>query len=74
MERKVVKIYSAESSIQAEMILDTLGGNQIPAYKKDVGSSGIMNVYGTNSLGGEEIYVAEEDAEQALEVLGGLGL
>ena len=48
------------------MILETLGNNQIPAYKQEgcVGSSDIMNIYGGNSLYGEDIYVAEEDARR----------
>lgn len=74
MERNVIKIFSAQDNIQAEMILDTLAGNKIPAYKMDIGSSGIMNIYGGNSMGGEDIYVAEEDAERAMEVLDGMGL
>ena len=64
MERKVIKIFGAQDNIQAEMILETLGNNQIPAYKKGVGSSDIMNIYGGNSLYGEDIYVAEEDAQR----------
>ena len=74
MERKVLKIFGAQDNIQAEMILETLGNNQIPAYKKGVGSSDIMNIYGGNSLYGEDIYVAEEDAQKAMEVLEGMGL
>ena len=72
MERKVIKIFGAQDNIQAEMILETLGNNQIPAYKKGVGSSDI--IYGGNSLYGEDIYVAEEDAQKAMEVLEGMGL
>ena len=34
MERKVIKIFGAQDNIQAEMILETLGNNQIPAYTK----------------------------------------
>ena len=39
-----------------------------------MGSSDIMNIYGGNSLYGEDIYVAEEDAQKAMEVLEGMGL
>ena len=56
MERKVIKIFGAQDNIQAEMILETLGNNQIPAYKKGVGSSDIMNIYGGNSRT-ERIYM-----------------
>lgn len=74
MERNVIKIFSAQDNIQAEMILETLSNNKIPAYKQDIGSSGIMNIYGGNSIDGEDIYVAEEDAGRAMEVLEGMGL
>ena len=74
MERKVTKIYTAQDNIQAEMILIALDNSHIPAYKKDIGSSAIMNLYGGNSQSGEEIYVAEEDAEGARDVLLGMGL
>ena len=33
-----------------------------------------MNLYGGNSQSGEEIYVAEEDAGEARDVLLGMGL
>ena len=58
MERKTVKIYTAPDNLQAEMILEVLEKEQIPAYKLDLGSAGIMNLYGGNSTFGEEIYVA----------------
>lgn len=74
MERKVTKIFTAQDNIQAGMVLAALDNSQIPAYKKDIGSSDIMNIYGGNSKSGEEIYVAEEDASKAMDVLLGMGL
>ena len=74
MERKVKKIFEAQDNIQAEMVLEALRNNQIPAYKKGVGSADIMNIYGGNSFYGEDIYVAEEDSARAAEVLLGMGL
>lgn len=74
MERKVTKIFSAQDNIQAEMIMETLANNKIPSYKEDIGSSGVMNICGGNSMDGEDIYVAEEDAGRAAEVLEGMGL
>ena len=48
MERKVIKIFGAQDNIQAEMILETLGNNQIPAYKKGLVSSDIIGItYGS---------------------------
>ena len=74
MERKAVKIYTASDNLQAGMILEVLEKNQVPAYKKDLGAAGIMNLYGGNSTFGEEIFVAEEDVSKAKELLEGMGL
>ena len=43
MERKAVKIYTAPDNLQAEMILEVLGKNGIPGYKRDLGAAGIMS-------------------------------
>ena len=74
MERKAVKIYTAPDNLQAEMILEVLGKNGIPGYKRDLGAAGIMNLYTGNSTFGEEIFVAEEDGPTAAELLEGMGL
>ena len=73
MERKAVKIYTAPDNLQAEMILEVLGKNGIPGYKRDLGAAGIMNLYSGNSTFGEEIFVAE-DVPKAVELLEGMGL
>ena len=74
MERKAVKIYTAPDNLQAELILEVLGKNGIPGYKRDLGAAGIMNLYTGNSTFGEEIFVAEEDVPKAAELLEGMGL
>ncbi|MBS4981181.1 MAG: DUF2007 domain-containing protein [Lachnospiraceae bacterium] len=74
MKEELIKIFTAQDNIQAEMILATLSDNNIPALKKDIGSAGIMNLYGGNSNFGEEIYVAVWNAEKAEEVLRDMGL
>ena len=74
MERKAVKIYTAPDNLQAEMILEVLGKNGIPGYKRDLGAAGIMNLYTGTSTFGEEIFVAEEDVPKAAELLEGMGL
>ena len=74
MERKAVKIYTAPDNLQAEMILEVLGKNGIPGYKRDLGAAGIMNLYTGNSTFGEEIFVAEEDVPKADELLERMGL
>ena len=73
-EVKVVKIFTSQDNLQAEMILDTLKQNGIPAYKKDADESGFMNIYGGNSMCGEEIYVADINVGRARQVLEGIGL
>lgn len=73
-EVNVIKIFTSQDNLQAEMILDTLKQNGIPAYKKDADESGFMNIYGGNSMCGEEIYVAETDAERVTQILQEMGL
>ena len=71
---KAVKVFTAQDNLQAEMALDTLKQNQIPAYKKDVDESGFMNIYAGNSMCGEELYVAQKDEEKTMEILREMGL
>ena len=37
MEKNEIRVYTAQDSLQADMILGTLKNNGIPAYKKDLG-------------------------------------
>ena len=74
MGTDAVKIYTAQDNIQAGMILGALENSEIPAYKKDLGSAGLMNLYSGISKCGSEIYVAEENRERAMEVIRGMGL
>lgn len=73
-EVKAVKIFTSRDNLEAEMILDTLKQNGIPAYKKDADESGFMNIYGGNSMCGEEIYVAETNVEKVRQILQEMGL
>lgn len=66
---KRVKIYSAYEKYQAEIILGILRNNNIPCYRQGVGLGGYMDIYAGNSLFGEDIYVDEQDAERALELI-----
>ncbi len=74
MGKKDVKLCTVLDNMQAEMILNVLMDYGIPAYKVDLGSGGLMNLYGGNRLFGEEIYVAEENIEKAKEILEGMGV
>lgn len=70
----IVKIFTADSNLQAEMILEALKAEGIPALKQDLGAGGIMNLYGGNSMWGEEIYVAETAVEKAKSILAAMGV
>lgn len=74
MEQKLIKIFTAQDNIEAEMIIDILKRNHIPAIKEDLGNAGLMNLYGGNSKFGENIYVVETNAERATDILMGIGL
>lgn len=68
-EEKVVKIYTAGDRIETELILGALKDKNIPAYKKELGNSGLMNIYGNSSYEGVEIYVNANQAAAAKEVV-----
>lgn len=71
---EAVKVCTVSDNLQAETMLELLKSSGIPAYKKDLGSAQIMNLYGGNSSFGEEIWVAEGAAEKAKEILEEAGL
>jgi len=73
MERKAVKIFTAQTSIQAEMIMIAFKENGIPSYKEDLGNAGILSIYGRFTKDGEDIFVADSDVEKAKEILEGMG-
>lgn len=68
-EEKVVKIGCANSRLEAEMIIDILGQNKIPAYRQGIGSAQILDIYAGNSDFGEEIFVNQKDAERAKDLV-----
>ena len=55
MAYDMVKICTAQDNLQAEMILETLKKNGIPALKRDLVNAEVLNLYGVNSGCGEEI-------------------
>ncbi len=69
-EFREIKLCSVGDRIQAEMILEVLSKNRIPAYRQ----GSVMDIYGGNSLEGEEIYVAKKDLPRAREALEGMGV
>lgn len=74
IQPELVKIFTAQDNVQAEMIIQTLKEHGIPNIKEDLGNAGIMNLYGGNSKFGEIIYVRKEDVKNAEKVLTEIGL
>ena len=64
-EVREVKLCSVGDRIQAEMLLELLKRNQIPAYRQ----GNLMDVYGGCSREGGDIDISEENLEKARELL-----
>ena len=62
---KPVKVYSCAKRFQADMIIEALKSEGIPAYSQSDGSGEYMEIYMGTSLFGENIYVDENDARRA---------
>ena len=65
---KPVKVYSCAKRFQADMIKN----EGIPAYSQSDGSGEYMEIYMGTSLFGENIYVDENDARRAEEIIRGM--
>lgn len=76
-EQHPVNIFTANGNIQAEMIMNTLKQHGIIAYGQDLGDAGFASVrYGLGKGIDDRIaiFVADEQADDALQVINGLGL
>ena len=71
---KPVKVYSCAKRFQADMIVEALKNEGIPAYSQSDGSGEYMEIYMGTSLFGENIYVDENDAHRAEEIIRGITL
>ena len=71
---KPVKVYSCAKRFQADMIVEALKNEGIPAYSQSDGSGEYMEIYMGTSLFGEDIYVDESDAARAEEIIKGMTL
>ena len=71
---KPVKVYSCAKRFQADMIIEALKNEGIPAYSQSDGSGEYMEIYMGTSLFGENIYVDENDAHRAEEIIRGITL
>lgn len=66
---KPSKIYSCSDRVQADMLIEALKREGIPAYAESKGSGDYLNIYMGTSVFGETIYVDEGDAERAKEII-----
>ena len=71
---KPVKVYSCAKRFQADMIIEALKSEGIPAYSQSDGSGEYMEIYMGTSLFGKNIYVDENDARRAEEIIRGITL
>ena len=71
---KPVKVYSCAKRFQADMLIEALNEEGIPAYSQTDGSGEYMELYMGTSLFGEDIYVDESDAARAEEIIKGMTL
>lgn len=67
--KDTVKIASASNEVDAGLIMNLLFNNNIPCFKKSLGSGGYMNIFMGYSIFGEEIYVSDTDANKAKALL-----
>lgn len=66
---KPVKVYSANNKVEAGMLMNLLEGNGIQSFKQGPGSGGYMEIKYGFSIYGQDIYVDENDAERAKELI-----
>lgn len=65
----MTKIYNSGNILETNQILVALEQNHIAAHGKEVGANSYMKITGGMSVTGTDIYVAEEDAEAAREII-----
>lgn len=63
-----VKIYMANTSVEADMLIGVLAQNGISAYKQSI-DGGVMDVYSGNSNIGDYIFVNSEKIEEANQII-----
>ncbi len=64
-----VKIYSARDRVEADMLVQALINQDIPAYRQGAAGGDYMDIYMGNSVYGENIYVDEKDQDAAMEII-----
>lgn len=72
-----VNVFTADGTMQADMIIEALKNNGIAAYKQDMGDAGLASVrygMGRGINDSVAIFVADAEADNAVEVINGMGL
>lgn len=64
-----IKVYNASDEIDARRILSLFEDNNIKGYSRDSGPGGYMEITRGFSVYGKDIYVDEDDASRALELI-----
>lgn len=65
----MVKIYNSGNVMQTQMIQEMLKEQGIACVKKDIGAGGYMTIATGMSVSGADIYVSEEEAQRAAELI-----
>lgn len=66
---KPVKVHSCSDRVQADMLIEALKREGISAYAESKGSGDYLNIYMGTSVFGESLYVDENDADRAKEII-----
>lgn len=77
MDVQPIPVFTADGSMQADMVIEALGNNHIAAYKQDLGTAGFSDArYGMGRFGDDRvvIYVAEDKADSAKQIIHEMGL
>lgn len=65
----MVKIFNSGNVLQTQMIQEMLKEHGIACVKKDIGAGGYMTIATGMSVSGADIYVSEEEAQRATELI-----
>lgn len=67
--RDVVKIFNSGNVLQTQMIQEMMKEHGIACVKKDIGAGRYMTIATGMSVSGADIYVSEEEAQRATELI-----
>lgn len=67
-----LKLKSVANKMEAELLMNLLKNNNIPCYSRSRGTGDYLKIYMGYSIFGEDIYVNEENFEEATNILASL--